>query len=414
MSVGRRKHYRVEKRPAWRRWVTPELLRSRAIHRWYVFPHSFAAELVHALLDQWQLGPDDRIVDPFVGAGTTVLAAKEKGIPATGYDLSPHAVMTARVKVANYALCRLQRASRALAAALDTTEWNGPTGSYSDLVRRALPGKLLSAFEATAHAIESIPYSRQERDFLHTALLSALPEFSRARATGGWLKWMRGGMSAQRLPRVLRDRIEAMLTDLARAGLPRRSLWHVRQSDARRLPDADGTYSAVITSPPYPNRHDYTRVFGVELMLTFLDWEGARRLRRQSFHSHPEAKPDRPAADGYEQPVMLGRALAKITKRAKDPRVPRMLEGYFLDAYLCLGEMARVCRPHAHVALVVGNAQYCGVSVLVDRITAEIAEQVGLRCDRIVAVRYRGNSAQQMGTYGRRPSRESVVLFRRT
>jgi len=56
---------------------------------------------------------------------------------------------------------------------------------------------------------------------------------------------------------------------------------------------------------------------------------------------------------------------------------------------------------------VVGNAQYYGVPILVDELTAEIGEQVGLKCQTLVSARHRGNSAQQMGTFGRNPSRES-------
>jgi hypothetical protein len=90
-----------------------------------------------------------------------------------------------------------------------------------------------------------------------------------------------------------------------------------------------------------------------------------------------------------------------------------MIEGYFLDLYICLRELRRVCRPGAKVALVVGNARYCGEPVLVDELTAEIGEQAGLTGEKLLAVRYRGNSAQQMGSYGRNPSWESIVIFRK-
>lgn len=74
-------------------------------------------------------------------------------------------------------------------------------------------------------------------------------------------------------------------------------------------------------------------------------------------------------------------------------------------------EMRRVSRAGARIALVVGNAQYYGVPVLVDELTADVGKQVGLTCEGLLVVRNRGNSAQQMGRFGRRPSRESVVLF---
>ena len=114
-------------------------------------------------------------------------------------------------------------------------------------------------------------------------------------------------------------------------------------------------------------------------MFDFLDWKRLRELRYQSFHSHPEARPQRPSADEYEPPDGL--------------------------------EEARVCRDGANVAVVVGNARYSGSVIRVDEYTAELGERVGLVCREIRAVRWRGNSAQQMGRYGRVASRESVVLF---
>ena len=183
--------------------------------------------------------------------------------------------------------------------------------------------------------------------------------------------------------------------------------WTADLADARALPDRDSTYSAVITSPPYPNRHDYTRVFGVELMFEFLDWDKNRELRYQSFHSHPEARPRRPPACDYVPPERLEGSIEHIG----EPRIRRMLRGYFLDMYLCLREIRRVTRKGGKIALVVGNARYGGKSLLVDEFTAELGERAGLACREIRAVRWRGNSAQQMGRYGRVASRESVVLF---
>ena len=204
-----------------------------------------------------------------------------------------------------------------------------------------------------------------------------------------------------------------MLLDVGDKAPHQSGRWRVRQSDARHLPDKEGRFSALITSPPYPNRHDYMRVFGVELMFGFLDWEQTKALRYQSFHSHPEARPKRASMNGYCPPLSLRRALKSINQENKDHRIAKMIDGYFTDMYLCLSESHRVCRAGAKIAFVVGNAQYCGHPILVDELTAEIGEQAGLRCEHVIIARRRGNSAQQMGEFGRNPSRESVVVFRR-
>jgi len=406
--------FAIQERPDWQWWVTPKPLHTKPIHRWYIFPHSFSSELVHALIDEWGLGKKDRILDPFVGAGTTLLAAREKLIPATGYDLSPLAVLAARTKIRPYDLPRLEEAWRSLEKSIDATRWNGVRKPYPELVKRALPGKLLGAFEAIAAEIERLPKATPaEREFFRLALLGTIPKYSRAVATGGWLKWVRSSKKAPSLPSEMERRVLEMMADLRKVKLCSGSKWQVRQGDARQLPDRDGTYSAVITSPPYPNRHDYTRVFGVELMFGFLNWEETRQLRYQNFHSHPEARPERPEKNGYVPPRHLIRAVALIGRARGDPRIVRMLEGYFLDMFLCLREANRVCRPGAPIAFVVGNAQYYGLPIPVDELTAEVGKQAGLECEKVLVARYRGNSAQQMREYGRNPSRESIVIFRK-
>jgi len=405
--------FAVEQRKDWRWWVTPKPLVEKPVHRWYVFPHSFTSELVHALIEEWNLTPDDSILDPFAGAGTTLLAAKEKGIAATGYDLSPLAVLATKVKIANYKAARLEELWSRLRRAIQPARWNGAAKHYPDLVCKALPGRLLGAFDALDRSIARLDATRAERDFFRLALIATIPEYSRAVAEGGWLRWVDRRKNISTLMADLTEKVELMLQDLEKGPAERGGSWHVRKGDARSLPDATSTYTAVITSPPYPNRHDYTRVFGVELMFGFLDWGQTRQLRYQSFHSHPEARPVRPETNGYVQPRHLARAVAQIRRKEKDARVKEMIEGYFLDLYLVLREVRRVCKRGARVAFVVGNAQYRGVPLPVDDLTAELGEQAGLKCEKLLVARYRGNSAQQMGKYGRNPSRETVVVFRR-
>jgi hypothetical protein len=369
--------------------------------------------LVRSLITEWGLGPYDRLLDPFVGAGTTVLTAKEAGVPATGYDLSPLAVFVASTKIKNYEPETLRRAWKTLQSQVDPDRWNGASRIYPELVRRALPGKLLGAFDAIKEAIDELPISKRERSFFQLALLRTLPDYSRAASNGGWLRWVPKPTRVNSLWRRLSERVGEMVQDVARTAAGHAGKWRVSEADARELPDAAGTYSAVITSPPYPNRHDYTRVFGVELMFAFLDWEETRQLRYQSFHSHPEGRPILPEMQGYVEPRRVTRLVSRARARGGDPRIPRMLEGYFRDMYLCLREAKRVCRRGARVGLVVGNARYGGDSIPVDELTGELGEQAGLEFEKLIAARYRGNSAQQMGRFGRRPSRESVVMLRR-
>ncbi len=147
----------------------------------------------------------------------------------------------------------------------------------------------------------------------------------------------------------------------------------------------------------------------------FLNSQQTKTLRYQSFSSHPEARPQRPDLSGYDEPTELNALIAEIGKRITDPRakqrIPAMLTGYFRDVYCSMREIARVLRSDGLAATVIGNVRYCGLALEVDRFLCEIAVQAGLTPTEIRVVRHRGNSAQQMGVYGREPARESVVLL---
>lgn len=402
--------YLVTDAVEWKNWLTPKDLRTRPIHGWYVFPHSFTDSLVHALMDEWQLTSSDKMLDPFVGAGTTVVAARERGISATGHDLSPLAVFATNTKVAAYIPDRL---AANLYQLLDCVRegFNDvatDTAGYPDLVRAALSRGRLDVFLGIAEYISEMEWRDCEKRFFKLGLISLIPEFSDAVASGGWLKWNHRGAAADGIVGAYAKRIAEMLVDVQEQACTALR-WEASLADARSLPEDDGCYTAVITSPPYPNRHDYTRVFGVELMTFFLNWKQNRALRHQSFQSHPEARPKRPEALDYSPP----HGLEDCINRIQGTRLRRMLRGYFVDLHLCLKELSRVCIPDAKIAIVVGNAQYDGNPVMVDEYTAELGERTGLRCTEIRVVRWRGNSAQQMKRYGRRPSRESVVIFTR-
>lgn len=395
-------------------WVTRKPLLSKPIHRWFTFPHSFTSELVYSLIDDWSLSEHDSIVDPFVGAGTTVLAARESGIPSTGYDISPLAAFVSSVKTKTYDdVNSLRSAAQELTKRLSGAIHAPDISKYPPILRRALPGKLLPTFVSCRDQINRLPYSKVERDFLTLALLSTLPRYSRARPSGGWLKWSANPTRSTSFRGQFRTRLNEMLSDIETTELPMTEDWKVTIADARTVPDPSGTYAAVITSPPYPNRHDYTRVFSIELLLAFLNSNQLRALRKQTLESHPEAKPQRQDLPEYRPPELLISALQRIQDYGGDPRVPRMLDGYFRDMYLFLLEARRVCKANGRIAVVIGNAQYAGVQVLVDQIIASIGENIGLLCEGLDVARLRGNSAQQMAKFGRQPSRETIVRFRK-
>jgi site-specific DNA-methyltransferase (cytosine-N4-specific) len=63
--------------------------------------------------------------------------------------------------------------------------------------------------------------------------------------------------------------------------------------------------------------------------------------------------------------------------------------------------------------MVVDNVRFDGELLPVDLVLSEMAESAGFEVESIRIARYKGNSSQQMGKYGRVPVRESVVIWRK-
>ena len=184
-------------------------------------------------------------------------------------------------------------------------------------------------------------------------------------------------------------------------------------ADARELPRLSQSVDGLISSPPYANRHDYSRVFHIDLLLLGLAESHVTQLRHDSVRSHVEAKSPKRLTGRlkeFRMPESLELVLDKLPSDA-DARIKTLLEGYFEDIFLSLVEIERVLRPGGRAAYVVGNVRHAGVMVPVDEILADLATSAGLVFDVAWVIRHRGNSAQQMGQYGREPARETVVHF---
>ncbi len=111
----------------------------------------------------------------------------------------------------------------------------------------------------------------------------------------------------------------------------------------------------------------------------------------------------------------MDEALREVrAKPLNNERLPVMIQGYFEDMNLVIRNMAAYLQPGGRVALVVANAQFAGENLPTDLMLCELAERHRLTTESIWITRYKGNSSQQMAIYGRRPVRETIVLWRKS
>ncbi|MCS7154036.1 MAG: DNA methyltransferase [Bacteroidia bacterium] len=92
------------------------------MHRLHPYLGKFIPQLAEALLRKF-FRPGQRVLDPFVGSGTTLIQANELGIHAIGFDVSAFNVLLCRAKIARYDLSRLREEILSALEVLEPTLW---------------------------------------------------------------------------------------------------------------------------------------------------------------------------------------------------------------------------------------------------------------------------------------------------
>ena len=409
--------------------------------RWFKFKEGFSAELVRYLMGF--LPDQGHLLDPFAGTGTAPITASTKGWHGTGVEILPVGLRIANGVLAAGSACPGLFRSQAeellqCAASADAADLS-PDDRFPHIriTEQAFPPDTENAVAAVRKRLRGSEPG-PETDLLELAAIAALEDASWTSKDGQYLRWdHRSGRSlkarmekrnVQSYAASLGDKLSAIADDLpilAESCHPNRvSMIEGSCYDALpRLPD--NSVDAVITSPPYANRYDYTRTYALELAWLGYDNRKISELRQRLLSATVENRSKRDQlADGHAD--ALARfdrhpAIAEITvalesanarKELPNPHVIRLVRNYFMEMAVVIAELSRLCRPGASVFMVNDNVQYHSEEVPVDLILSDLAEQCGFRTEAIwTLARGKGNASQQMGRFGRRELRKCVYWW---
>jgi DNA modification methylase len=423
--------------------------KNRPIYRWYKYKEAFSAALVEHLFQKYDV-TQGKILDPFAGSGTTLFVASAAGLDADGIELLPigQQIITAKQLLE----------SEFTAQGLDALKrWSTQRVWEQSDAKMPLPELRItrSAYpEQTRDAIEKymgacLQENNQVQAVLRLALLCVLESVSYTRKDGQYLRWdHRSGRTQGKKPfdkgeilsfeQAICDKIDEILSDLS--GAQQASLFPVECSQGKIqlysgscldvMPTlSDSAYDAIMTSPPYCNRYDYTRTYALELALLGADEKGLIALRQEMLSCTVENRAKdllglnprwETALAAADQQTLLQTILRYLEDQKargllNNNGIPRMVRGYFYEMACVIAECSRVLKPHAPLFMVNDNVRYAGVSISVDMILSDIAEKLGMYVESILVLPgEKGNSSQQMGEHGREPLRKCVYVWRKT
>lgn len=406
------------------------------IHRWFRYREGYSIELVGRLIAHLPRG--SAILDPFCGAGASLIAAQQLGYESYGIDINPISVLVSRAKTTRYTRSELDQVKKLRRAILRLKPGSKaaeppklrilPKVFHPDVLHGLLVSKAL---------IDGVQ-SERVRDLILVGWLSILEAVSNVYKEGNGIKyrnrkrtpngyytiddeeWQRNLFPEDkfRFPlQTLAVRLGEMLSDLEERGsnIPPAHVTQARAEDLGSIVPSN-SISYVCFSPPYCNCFNYFKIFKVELWMGGFvdDYKDIQELNRQALRSHVETVLSR--EDDVEIPIVDKFVDLIDPDQIWDRRIPRAVQGYFVDMRRVLNELHTVMKPSADCAIVVGNSAYSGVVIPTDALLAKLGSDVGFEFRKIAVARHLTTSSQQkLKLKGSREYlRESLVFLHKS
>jgi SAM-dependent methyltransferase len=319
------------------------------------------------------------VLDPFCGSGTSLLACKQRGIKSIGFDVSPFFVFVSKVKTRDYDLDKLREGiSEAMSWKFERPK---------KLPRERYITKVFSRYtleDAIFYRSKILEVEDEKiRDFLLLALVDSAMKASYTMKDGAMIRIDKRGKPP--LKKFFKYKIKKMFKDLRNTSLKPVET-RVELGDARRLNMEDESIDAVITSPPYLNKIEYTKIYNIETSL---------------FFDPPETELRSYVGSRVED--------INVGDIGLDENLPVSAKVYFKDMHSVLSEMHRVCKESAKIAIVIGGGCYPDRAIESDRITAELAERIGFSVNDILVARNSWCTRARTIKVGQ--IRESIILL---
>jgi len=374
-------------------------------HGWLRLTPAYSLRVVEELLQG--CGPHLRVLDPFCGAGTTALAAANRGHEAGTVDINPFLVWFTRAKTATYASREIVEAEAAGEAAVQKAHRRtiDPVEEPPmHRIERWWPSSDRMYLRYLKAAIEDVSQSDHVRDLLNVAFCRLVIRLSAAAFNHQSMSFKNAAQSKLALAV---DKNELFRQDLRfvteGASYNPTGRASVVLGDSRAVQQCfDEPFDLVVTSPPYANRMSYIRE-----LRPYMYWLGYLHNGREAGELDWQAiggtwgvatsrlgKWQRTA--DVRLPDQLLDAVAQIAEsgRSNGSVLAAYVEKYGEDMAQHLGSVGRVLRPGARSHYIVGNSVFYGVLVAIEEVYATLMRRVGFENVEVRPIRKRNSKKE--------------------
>ncbi len=366
------------------------------VHRWFRYSAGFSADWVKEVIRDFKGNNSIKLLDPFVGSGTTVLAGEECGIESFGIEAHP---FVARVATAKLLWSEDVNAFRSFV--MDVLQYaqslaDAPK-SYPKLIHKCYSEEVLNELDKLRRAWLYKNDGSGVSELTWLALVGIL----RVTSSAGTAPWQyvlpkKTKKKTIRPYKAFFDQIRMMSRDMLYfQSVVKEQKAKIFEDDARACSKIeDDSVDLIITSPPYTNNYDYADATRLEMSF-FGEIKGwgdlqskVRYLLVRSCSQHVSAEKnnlERILRDKNLYPIIGDlRELCYELERERLLHGGRknyhlMVAAYFSDLAKVWISLRRVCREGANVCFVVGDSAPYGIYVPVDKWLGELAISAGFK-----------------------------------
>ena len=372
---------------------------SLPIHKWYRYTAGFSSEWVKSVVQDKIKKENDnsiKVLDPFAGSGTTLLACDEIGISSIGYESQPLVY-----KIACSKLCWDADIQKVIAKTKKVLKYakehKFKSSEFPEIVKKCYDEKNLAEIDALKQTIDKICKDDKEDKLVWVGFVSILRSSSHV-GTAIWQYVLPNKTKAKVLSafEAFERQMEVICEDIdvfQKNGAEKKSL--IIQQDAREKSSVeDNSIDLIITSPPYANNYDYADATRLELSIlgTIKGWGDLQDIIRPGLVrscSQMVSQETQKTYEYLEDPLLspIHDEIVEVCRnmeREKENHGGKknyytMIALYFLDLAKIWMELRRVCKKGSLVCFVIGDSAPYGVYVPVDEWLGKLAVSVGFK-----------------------------------
>lgn len=412
------------------------------VYGWFTYPAGFSYKAAEFSFKEEKLSANATVYDPFMGSGTTNLAAKTMGINSYGVEAHQFVFPITKCKLNwDVGVEKILEHIKQIKSVVSDTKISSEekekkvAEEFPELILKCFLPETLFELMLIRNYIKKIDdYDTQL--FLNTALICVLRVVSIA-ATG----WPYIAPNKTKVTALSKKGLESyislvkkMLDDLSYMQFLYGSLkseHHIFLGDSRDtvglIPDEVADH--IFTSPPYLNNFDYADRTRLEMyfMGDAKSWSDICRTVRTKLITSATTQINRnepryqfsdefiqanPREYDFLQHAVDELAKLRLTKGGKKS-YDLLVVGYFNDLFKILRDNYRVLKPNSTAKYILGDSAPYGVHIPTDEMIAKIGCNIGFKEYRIDLLRTRGDKWKGNPQRHNVSLRETIVTLKK-